>query len=459
MPRILVMIFLSLPAAAQTQIDLRTQTKSVDFTAAVSTKPLKTGSVLPATCQVGDMFFNTAATPGANLYGCTAVDNWSIQGGSSESCAYDTVDGTLKCRNAQGVVYATVRTASSGTANQWVDYISPTGVPHTSQPTASAVGAVADPGSNGVPYRSGPGVAAPATADLLSGPFSCQDTGSSGAYACDLAPPITAYHTGTTYWFKANSANTGAATINFNSLGPKRIVKPSGQDLAAADITSGQWVMLTYGGTTMQMQSQTSNIPAAGVASMFGRTGTVTAQTGDYTTAQVTESGNLYFTNARARAALGTGGPLTLNLSTGVFDCPTCLTSTTPADTDLYGNFPHLSVIKIQGRPIATVQPTDLQYLGWNNSAGQWEPKTPPAALGDLGFRTDGRAGGGVGRLHLSAGYRKREPVFHQRQGVGGAFRKRPDYVERRRRGRSAVRTASPPRPPRIPTLPAVSRT
>jgi hypothetical protein len=375
------MIFLSLPAAAQTQIDLRTQTKSVDFTAAVSTKPLKTGSVLPATCQVGDMFFNTDATAGANLYGCTAAGTWSVQGGSSASCGYDTVDGTLKCRDAQGVVYATVRTANSGTANQWVDYIAPTGVPHTSQPTSAAVGAVADPGSNGVPYRSGLGVATPATADRLSGPFSCQDTGSSGAYACDLAPPITAYNTGTTYWFKANSANTGAVTINFNSLGPKRIVRSSGQDLAAGDITGGQWVMLTYNGAAMQMQSQTSTTPAAGVSSMFGRIGAVTAQAGDYTTAQVTESGNLYFTNTRARAALGTGGPLTLNLSTGIFDCPACLTTTTPADTDLYGNYPHLSVIRIQGRPVATAQPSDLQYLGWNNTAGQWEPKTPPAAL------------------------------------------------------------------------------
>jgi hypothetical protein len=380
MPRILVMIFLSLSAAAQTQIDLRTQTKNVDFTAAVSTKPLKTGTVLPATCQVGDMFFNTAATPGANLYGCTAVDNWSIQGGSSASCAYNTVDGTLECRNAQGVVYAAVQTATSGTANQWVDYISPTGVPHTSQPTAAAVGAVADPGSNSVPYRSGQGVTAPATADQMSGPFSCQDTGWSDAYACGLTPPITAYNTGTTYWFKANSANTGAATINFNSLGPERIVKPSGQDLAAGDITSGQWVMLTYNGATMQMQSQTSNTPVAGVSSIFGRTGAVTAQAGDYTTAQITEGGNLYFTNARVWAALSGSGPITLNASTGVFGCPNCITTSTSADTDLYGNFPHLSVIRIQGRLVATAQPTDLQYLGWNNSVGQWEPKTLPTA-------------------------------------------------------------------------------
>ena len=37
---------------------------------------------------------------------------------------------------------------------------------------------------------------------------------------------------------------------------------------------------------------------------VFGRSGTVTAASGDYTTAQVTESGNLYFTNARAVTAM-----------------------------------------------------------------------------------------------------------------------------------------------------------
>jgi hypothetical protein len=44
---------------------------------------------------------------------------------------------------------------------------------------------------------------------------------------------------------------------------------------------------------------------AGAVASVFGRTGTVTAQSGDYTTAKVTESGNLYFTTARVLAVVG----------------------------------------------------------------------------------------------------------------------------------------------------------
>lgn len=44
-----------------------------------------------------------------------------------------------------------------------------------------------------------------------------------------------------------------------------------------------------------------------GVNSIFGRNGNVIAQSGDYNTSQVTESGNLYFTNARVLTAPLTG--------------------------------------------------------------------------------------------------------------------------------------------------------
>jgi len=43
--------------------------------------------------------------------------------------------------------------------------------------------------------------------------------------------------------------------------------------------------------------------PTDAVASVFGRSGVVTAQLGDDTTSQVTESGNLYHTAARVRGA------------------------------------------------------------------------------------------------------------------------------------------------------------
>ncbi len=67
---------------AQTKVDLRTQGKSIDFSAATTTKPAKTGTVFPSTCSVGEMFFKTDAAAGGNLYACTATNIWSLEGGS-----------------------------------------------------------------------------------------------------------------------------------------------------------------------------------------------------------------------------------------------------------------------------------------------------------------------------------------------------------------------------------------
>ena len=69
------------PASAQTKIDLSAQGKNIDFSGASSTRPFKTGTVLPSTCAVGESFFNTSATSGQNLYGCTARNIWTLQAG------------------------------------------------------------------------------------------------------------------------------------------------------------------------------------------------------------------------------------------------------------------------------------------------------------------------------------------------------------------------------------------
>src|SRR5260370_7493465 len=68
---------------AQTQVDLSTQSKRPDFSQAASTRPAKTGTSLPVTCSVGDMYFKSDAAAGQNLYGCTTANNWSqLSGGS-----------------------------------------------------------------------------------------------------------------------------------------------------------------------------------------------------------------------------------------------------------------------------------------------------------------------------------------------------------------------------------------
>lgn len=39
-------------------------------------------TTLPATCTLGSLYFDTDATAGANVYGCTATNTWTVQSGS-----------------------------------------------------------------------------------------------------------------------------------------------------------------------------------------------------------------------------------------------------------------------------------------------------------------------------------------------------------------------------------------
>jgi hypothetical protein len=69
-------------AGAQTQVDLATQSKRVDFSGAPSTKPAQVGSALPPVCSTGQIFFDSSAPAGQNLYGCTATNIWSALAGT-----------------------------------------------------------------------------------------------------------------------------------------------------------------------------------------------------------------------------------------------------------------------------------------------------------------------------------------------------------------------------------------
>jgi hypothetical protein len=84
----------------------------------------------------------------------------------------------------------------------------------------------------------------------------CADAGGTDTYACSISPAISSLTTGACYHFSANTANTGAATINFNSIGAKAIKTLHDQDPSDNDIEAGQMVTVCYDGTNMQMQSQ-----------------------------------------------------------------------------------------------------------------------------------------------------------------------------------------------------------
>jgi hypothetical protein len=128
------------------------------------------------------------------------------------------------------------------------------------------------------------------------------DAGASDAYAIALTPAVTAYTTGVKYRFKANTANTGAATLNINSVGAQAIKKVAGgvtTDLDTNDIRAGQWVEVVWDGTNFQMSSQLGNTP--------GATGPTTA-----TTTSTGTQNDFNFSNAD-RLFVNAGSTLTLN--------------------------------------------------------------------------------------------------------------------------------------------------
>ena len=125
-------------ASAQTMVDLRTQSKSVDFSGANTTKPFKSGTALPATCGVGETFFKTNAPAGSNLYGCTATNSWSLL--SAGTMAGD-VTGTPNANvvgQIQGRAVSTTAPASGQSLvwnnNTWTPQ-TVTGVPGPAGPT------------------------------------------------------------------------------------------------------------------------------------------------------------------------------------------------------------------------------------------------------------------------------------------------------------------------------------
>ena len=107
---------------AQTQMDLATQSKNVDFSAAPSTRPVKIGTVFPASCQTGAMFFKTDSAAGANLFGCTAASVWTLlsggsSGASNVNCTVSNIGGSLQLAVPCVVWLGTTSHTLAGTAS------------------------------------------------------------------------------------------------------------------------------------------------------------------------------------------------------------------------------------------------------------------------------------------------------------------------------------------------------
>lgn len=87
------------------------------------------------------------------------------------------------------------------------------------------------------------------------------DAGANDTYVITLTNAPASYVNGQSFFFKANTINTGTATLDVNGLGPKTIKRSDGTTLLTGDIIANQRVHVQYDGTDMIMISS----PAATV--------------------------------------------------------------------------------------------------------------------------------------------------------------------------------------------------
>lgn len=300
---------------SQTLVDLRTQSKSVDFSAAGSTKPMQTGSSLPSTCAVGQFFFLTTAPAGSNVYACNPANTWTVEG-NSLSVNSGTANEVL---------------SSSGSSIQWL---------------ALGGDVSGAPGGLTVNRIQGRSVsnAAPSSGQVLQWnaatnqwqPAPAETGNSSYAFTAQLSITIP----GTIHQF---------GTVNLvvdcydNSTPPQR-VEPDKVQISPTTYNVTVNFTMAQTGYCVVNGAGTASLAAGGgaVASVFGRSGAVMAQTGDYSFPQIA----------------GTVASGQLPAASG----------------DLGGTLTAATVTGIQSRPVANTAPDSGQALLWNGS--QWTPGT-----------------------------------------------------------------------------------
>ena len=361
---------LSLAAAAglaQTRIDLRTQGKN----------PIKTGAALPATCPVGDLFAKISAQPGQNLYLCTAANVWTLQAAAGPG-NYSGGFALQTTVTIPGPVHGL------GTANLQVDCYDNNSPAALIEPDRVLI----DPATYDVTVT----FAVPQSGRCVvngSGGGSGAG-GGSGSAAGDVIGP----------W-------SGTSVVGLQRR-PIASAAPADRQALAWNAASGWWEPQTVSG---------------GVTSVFGRSGAVTQQAGDYSASQVTNAvdksaANSYPAGAKqtfsassttaglrlAPAALPSGpaaGDLHVDSADNrlkVFDgaawdalqpLPSLagnagkLLSTDGASMswnalggDVSGTPQAVTVNKIKGRSVGGAAPADKQALAWNAASGWWEPQT-----------------------------------------------------------------------------------
>jgi hypothetical protein len=364
----------------QTLVDLRTQSKSVDFSGATSTKPMQTGSSLPSTCAVGQFFFLTSAPAGSNVYACDAVNVWTLEGSTLAPNASFTnellssIGGSTQWLALGGdIIGAPNSVTVKALQGRAVGTLAPSNgqVLEWNTATSQWLPAAGETGNAGYVFVSQTSLTIPGTVHLFGTAnliVNCFDSETPPqqveADKIQISP--------TTFNVTIDFATAQSGYCVVNGAGTASVsggggIPPGGGDIsgntAAATVTgiqnrpvantapsSGQ--ALVWNSTSSIWQPGTVSGGGGGsITSVFGRTGVVTSLAGDYSFGQI--SGTVGNTQLP-----GAGG-------------------------DLGGTLTAATVTGIQSRAVANTAPSNGQALLWNGA--QWAPGTVSGSGGGGG--------------------------------------------------------------------------
>lgn len=420
----------ALAAGAQTQVDLRTQTKNVDFSGAASTRPVRTGTQLPAACTLGEAFFKTDAPAGKNLYFCTALNVWTLESGADAvppmggqagkvlSNTGSAADWRALGGDAAGPPEAVTVVGLQGKAvsfgppadgevlrwiaatNHWAPSPPPTAAVNysqafTSQSAVTILGSAHGLGTsnllvdcydNSTPAaRLSPSSVTvhPTTYDVAV-TFASAQTGrcvlnGSGAGTAASVTASNTFISGTTQTFQGALVATGSdrtAPVKLGTALPASCI--AGDQFFKSDAAAGRNLYFcTATNTWTQMWGGL-------VGSVFGRSGAVTAAAGDYDFTQISgTAANAQLPAGIDAAKIGFGtvsntifgylASLSGNVQSQL-DNKAAATHSHTAGGDVAGNLATITVTGLQARPVSAAAPSDGQALVWSAGAGAWQP-------------------------------------------------------------------------------------
>jgi hypothetical protein len=389
-----------IPAAdSQTLVDLRTQSKSVDFSAAASTKPMQTGSSLPSTCAVGQFFFLTTAAAGSNVYACNPANAWTVEG-NGLSVNSSTTNEVL---------------SSNGSSIEWLtlggDLSGAPGGLTVSRLQGRNISATAPSGGQVLQWNAAANQWQPAA-------------GETGNAAYAFTTQVSISIPGTLHQF-----GTANLVVNCydNSTPPQQVepdkiqISPTTYNVTINFSTAQTGYCVVNGAGTPSVSGG-----SGAVNSVFGRSGAIMPQAGDYAFGQIsgTVAGNQLpnaggdvsgaltaatVTGIQNRAVANTGPAngqtLVWNSSAAAWQpgvvsqiMGTVASSQLPnAGGDVSGTLTAATVKAIQGQAVSGTLPSNGQTLVWNSSASAWQPGAVSQIMGTVASSQLPNAGGDLG--------------------------------------------------------------